>query len=313
MAYPYFDKNNPTGSQTLAKFGTSFRENTAALRDGIIWGYLPTSSSTISQAGGTPSEPTEITVLAGGAERIYSTIGWSSGYMSSYVFKYSPTSSGGTTDTVTTASLSYVAGDLTAISNIGMGPVAKLIPLLGKYKDLNNAYTTHASTSAGTGIHNTGSISTQGYNNVTITGGLVDGATVGSSTASSNKSVNAKYCREYAYMYGTVTGGATLGINPAAGGSLEFTVTGSSLISPATVTTSGNDISGNSGQFQIFTVLVKIPSGAGLQYLLWPGYFHIGIPQTELIDGKTHLFYVMQRSDGVGGVVKILQYAGVLV
>lgn len=311
MTYPFFNKDNPTTAQTLAAVGTSIRENTVALRDAIVWGFVPTSSSTVAQAGGTAGEPTEITTLAGGAERLFTTLSWSLGYISSMIFKYSATSSGGTTDTLVTASFGYSAGDLTSVSNVGMGPFAKLIPVIGKYKDIRAAFDTHNSTTAGTGVHGTNSLALQSSTAVSITGGSIVNTTIGSSTAL-NGVVNAKYVREAAYFYGTLIGGATMSVNLASGGWGEIQITGSSSVSPANIDTSTSDLPGTTALFQVVGIMINIPAGAGLQYLNWLGYSFIGLAQPELTENKSHVFYILQRSNGVGGVFKLVQYAGVL-
>ena len=312
MAYPHFDKTSPTHSQTLAAFATSFRENLAAIKDMIVWGGEVKSGNTVVQTGGTPGEPTEITSTLAAGERIFTSgFGWTDGQITQVILSYSPTSSGSPIDIATTGSFGYSAGEIFSATNIGIGPLAKLLPLLGKVKDLLSRYNTHESTTAGAGIHGTGSLSLQGSNSVTITGGVVKATTLGSTTSHA-PGVNGKYSRENVYFYGTVGGGNTLPIDIANGGWLEFGVSGSSVSNPAYVSTTSYDLSPSYNRFQIATVLVYVAPGVGTQYLNWTGYYNIGLGMPELVEGA-HIFHLIQRSNGAGQVLKVVQYGGLMI
>lgn len=310
MAYEFFVPTTPNGGQRLEEFAASFRENTTALRDAILYGLLPSSTFTYSQAGNA-REPTAITVLSGN-ERLFLDLTWANNNISTIVTKYSPTSSGGTTDTAATMTASYdTAGELTAVSGGAMGLFGKFIPLLGKIAKLSDDYIAHTAASTGAAAHGMGTFAAQNITAITVTGGTAIGVTIGSDGSTAMGTINCNNVAEGTQLLGTYSGGQTILADIGSAGWIEFSITGSSVGSPAVFATT-NEPKTAYARGQIFYVVIYVPNGAGTQYITWNGYNFLTINTTQLDQNKTHVFIGTVRSNG-STLLKIMEYLGVLV
>ena len=310
MAYTPIDPTTPNSTQVGTAFGNSAKSNILALRDAAIWGMIPGSGYFYSQSGGTNGEPTSITAGVG-TERVVSDVSWADGQITQLVSKYY-VSAGATAEVASTANFSYSAGEITAASGIAMGPFIKLLPLLGKVKDLLARFATHSAATTGASAHGLGSIASQASNNVSITGGNITGTTFGSTTEI-GAPINSVYVREFAKVdYAQITAGGNVTLDMNAAGWHEMSITNCTSTAAGTVGTlvSTNDLitsGGSCAKALVCYVLVYNP--AGTQYLNWSGYNWLGASQQALSTGS-HVFVITQRSNGVNQTLKIVNYLG---
>lgn len=311
MAYSLFDQAVPNGTQVGSAFATSAKANILNLRDAIVWGLVPhTSGFSYAQAGGTAAEPATITVSMGNEKTILN-LTWSSGFITQMVTKYL-VSAGGTTETASTATVTYDGnGDLTSITGAAMGMVAKLLPLLGKYKAIKTAFDAHYAATAGASAHGIGSCALQNANNVFFTGGSMLGVPIGSPTSSILAPVNATYVREnFTQLTAITAAGVTRTVDLAAAGIQEIAVSGTSSTAHSVLSISGMSTSYN----RACAVYLIITVASGTQYLDWANATGwVGQSQGS-VDAGTHLFCITQRiraSDANSMVM--LNYLGKLV
>lgn len=260
MAYTAFAAANPVGTQTGTAAIDSARTNGLALRDAILMGAM--DGFVFSVSGGTASQPA-IMYWKNGTTWLRASITWGSGTgtdgnPTSIAWDLSinsgtdyTTAPGGAIDTQTFTWDS--AGNLTATTGAGSW-MSWLSGLLGKFKTLNAAYTAHAA-ATGTSVHGLGTISTQSAASVAITGGAIDGATVGATTKALGTFIQARE------VHAAVTFSAGGNLNCAAAASFDMTATGSGA---ATLTISNAPPSGAA------TTIVLWLTNGGLRTWTWP-------------------------------------------
>ncbi len=312
MAYTFFDPANPSTTQVGSAFAASAKANILSVRDAVIWGAFPGSSGySYTQSGGTAAEPSSVTAILN-TERVVADLTWSSGNITQIVSKYYSSPSA-VADVASTATLSYSAGEITAVSGMAMGPLVKLFALLGKFKTLLTNYSTHVAATTGVNAHNLGTIASQNSNNVSITGGNITGTTIGTTTTV-GAPINASYVRENVYFYYTITAGSTAAFDLSAAGWHEFGISGCTSTAAGTIgsITASGDLVGSAQKVAVAYVLVYNGTGVN-QYLDWPAHNSVGSEQLELSPTASHIFVVTHRSDGVGGVLRFVNYLGKLV
>lgn len=290
MTYTAWDSTKPTTSQTRQAAIDSIRTNLTALRDAFMAGGMP--GFAYSQSGGTAEEPTTM-YLTSGAIILKAAVTWTSGNPTGFTFSLS-TDTGSSYDTIGSASVLTFdgSGNLTASTNWG-GFLWKLcIELLGKFKSLRTTYTAHAASSSAHGI---GTIAAQAANNVAVTGGTIDGTTIGGTTAALGRFKQARELRA------TPSFGATTTLDCSAAGSFSFTATGTGA---ATLALSNVPASGTA-----MSIVVTIVN-AGLRTWTWPtntrwegGAAPSGLPSS----GRTVLTFFTDDggSNIIGGIYAV--------
>lgn len=312
MAYTFYDPANPSTTQVGSAFAASAKANIMSIRDAVIWGMWPGASGySYSQSGGTAAEPTSITASLN-TERVVADLTWTSGNITTLVSKYYATPTSGA-DTASTATISYSAGEVTAVSGMAIGPLVKLLPLLGKIKTLTSDYATHAAATTGVNAHSLGTIASQSSASVSIAGGSIVGTTIGTTTTI-GAPINAAYVREGVFFYYTITAGSTAAIDLGAAGWHEFGISGCTSTAAGTVgsITVTADLA-SAGQ-KVAVVYVLVYNGTGVsQYLNWPAHFWLGAVQSELAASSSHIFVVTHRCDGSGNYFRLVNYLGKVV
>jgi hypothetical protein len=209
MAYVPLDTARPVVSNVRSTDIAAMNANQLALRDGIIMGRI--AGWTLSVSGGAAEEPL-YRLWTKSTEILRGTYTYSSGYVTQVVWEYS-SNSGGAYSSIATETVTY-DGSSNATAGNNSSLVSWLYEWIGKLKALRTTVSGHTS-ATGTSVHGLGSISTQAASSVAITGGTVNGATLGLSTAAEGLFTRA--CEQFnTYTPGS---GASQAIDWAKGGS----------------------------------------------------------------------------------------------
>jgi hypothetical protein len=289
MAYTAFNAAQPAGSQTGSAAIDSMRANHLALRDAILMGAM--DGFVFSVSGGTASQPAtmywkngttwlraSITWGAGtGTDGNPTSIAWDLSINSGSDYTTAP---GGAIDTQTFTWDS--SGNLTATTGAGSW-MSWLSGLLGKVKTLTNTYYLH-SIATGTSAHGLGTISTQSAAAVAVTGGAIDGTTIGATTKALGTFVQA---REVHAAVAFSAGGT---LNCAAAASFDMTASGTGA---ATLAISNAPPSGSAT-----TIMLWLTNG-GLRTWTWPsGSKFAGGTAPTLTSSGTDLLTASTRDGG---------------
>jgi len=188
-SYTAVDSTKPAGTQTGPQFAVSANSNDVALWYGLIaanpdgWVYAPVVGS------GTAEQP-QYMVWTNGAFRVRGTLTWgvsagATGNITQIIWEVSqdsgstPNSTGTWAARGSTQTMTYDAnGNLTATTNAG-GFATFVAYLIGKVKGHTTLLASHTASLAALGT-----MSTQGAGAVAITGGTINGATIGVTTPS---------------------------------------------------------------------------------------------------------------------------------
>lgn len=214
MAYTAFDNTKPASSQAANAVPGSANTNDIALWYDIVMGAVPGFAFSVS--GGTAEEPTTI-YFKNGATWIRGSITWTSGNITQITWDVS-TDTGSTWiggSGICQQQFSYdgTTGALATTTNAG-GMLSMVAYLIGKMKGMKTTYDAHVA-ATGASVHGLGTIATQAANSVALTGGTVNGTTVGLSTAAEGLFTRA--CEQYnTYAPGS---GAGVTVDWAKGGS----------------------------------------------------------------------------------------------
>ena len=207
-AYVDFDPAQPDQSVDAGvAFGGDLLNNLAALRDATISGLF--KGYTYSQSGGTAERPTDVRFTKG-AHIVRHTITWTDtgggAYQATTVAIDRSLDTGGTWDAIQTIVLTYDgSGNLTA-TTVGGGWLAKIMQLWGKVTKAVADLATHIA-GTGTGVHGLATMSTQAAGAVAITGGTINGTTLGATTPADADTTRV---REAFHDYGAIANGGTV-------------------------------------------------------------------------------------------------------
>lgn len=192
-AYTAFDSTKPAGTQTGPQFATSANANDVALWYAVVAGNAAGFAFSTVVGTGTAEQPQYFvhTNVSNTAIRIRATNTWGSsagelGNLKQQVWQIStdtgttPNATGTWADICTQTYTYDASGNLTA-TTAASGTSSWLGYLVGKVKGLVTSLATHAALT-GTSAHGLGTLSTQAASAVAITGGAVDGATIGGTT-----------------------------------------------------------------------------------------------------------------------------------
>lgn len=223
MAYTPFVTTTPTTSgQTRQQIVDSSRNNLLALRDAIVAGRV--AGWNLSVSGGSAEEPS-IRLWSSGTDRIRATHTYAAGFITQIVWEYS-SNSGGAYDAICTETVVY-DGNSNQTSGNNSSALSWLWEWIGKLKALRTLYTAHAA-ATGASVHGLGSMSTQAAGAVSVTGGTINGTTIGGTTQAMGTFLSAREKH-----IGVTFAAPTTTIDWATGGSFDFTATGSGAVTLA--------------------------------------------------------------------------------
>lgn len=221
MAYTQLDASKPTTAQTRQALTDSTRNNLAALRDNILAGFI--TDWDVAVTGGTSDKPTTITYtnLNNTNEKVRETLTWSSNRLTQRVVEYTA-NNGGLWDTVDTLTYTYDGSDNATGGNAG-GFFHWIARIYARLLNAISTLTTHVA-GTGTAVHGLGTLSTQNSNNISATGGSIDGV-----------AVDTPRTREVWSNLGSIANGgtATCDLNAASGFSLQPSATTSHTLTIA--------------------------------------------------------------------------------
>lgn len=194
MARTAFDATKPdAATQGGTAAMTSCNANDKALRDNLISGQMEGFAFSQTVGTGSQSQP-QYFFWKNGTTWIRATNTWQSGgsadgNLTQQVFDLSinsgtdyTTSPGGA---IMTVGYTYTGSDLTATTG-GGGMLAWILSKMAVLKKVISDLAAHIALT-GTSVHGLGTMSTQAASSVAITGGTVDGATVGATTPAAGK------------------------------------------------------------------------------------------------------------------------------
>ena len=156
----------------------ALKTNMQATRDGIITGRIPGWTASVTNGTGTAEEP-QYRIWANGTERLRGTYTYSAGYVTQVVWEWS-NDSAATWSSIATETVTYDGSKNTTGGN-NSSLLSWLYEWIGKLKALRTSYNAHVALT-GSSAHGLGTISTQAANSVALTGGTVNGASVGLTT-----------------------------------------------------------------------------------------------------------------------------------
>lgn len=218
--YTAFDPTLPNGATRSGPQTTS----DANLNDVALWlaaiqgGAAP--SFAFSKSGGTTDEPATY-LFTNGTYRLRSTNTWTSGYLTTQLWEYS--NDGTTWATVCTEVRSFDGTTGAPVTTTGASGMATVWAYaLGRLKALWTSFTAHAA-ATGAAVHGLASMAIQAASAIAVTGGTIDGTTIGVTTpahvngltfkgsainlGSSNTTVNIDWALgDYFYVTATGTG-----------------------------------------------------------------------------------------------------------
>jgi hypothetical protein len=293
MPFVDFDPAQPDGSVDNGSAALAdVRNNQGALRIylalGLFWGY------TYAQSGGSAAQPTTIT-LTKGTTIIRFTLTWGTtggeNNQPKTILTEVSTNSGGAYDSVGTVTNTYDSGGELTSTTGGGGFLSKLWSLWGLVRKVIADLATHIA-ATGTGVHGLGTMSTQAANNVAVTGGSIDGASVGLTT---ENTVRAKRWADKLVSNGATSGSVTL----------DFTAAASiiQIINGVTTFAFTTSIPSNSAIF--YTLQVSM---TGAYAVTWPSMYWIGSAPPATLPAGEHMFQFYHSSGALKGT-----YLGVLV
>lgn len=215
MAYTPFVPTTPAITQTRQQIVDSTRNNLLALRDAIMIGRVP--GATFSTLGGSAEEPAQ-RIWSSGTDRWRATYTYSSGFITQVIWEYS-SNSGGLYDVIATETINYDGNGNTTGGN-NSSSISWLAEWIGKFKAFRTTINAHI-TGVGTAVHGLGTMSTQNAVAVAISGGTINGTSIGGSSRAIGNFLSARE------QHVGVSFGAPTTIDWSAGGSFDFTATGS--------------------------------------------------------------------------------------
>jgi hypothetical protein len=265
MALDIFLPSKPIVSDTRQTIVDNTRVDLRALRNAIV-GKMSESGATNgwtrAVSGGTSEEPgvikwTNSGTAGGTTEKVRATITWTSGFITTIVWEWTENNEGAWTTIGTETAVYDGSNNMTTGNHSTM--FGWLWEWMGKLKALRTLYNAHAA-ATGTAVHGLGTMSTQAASAVAVTGGTLNGVTIGGTTAAEPS--RAKSWRETHVAVTFQSGvGATTTLDAAAGSSFDFTATGSGA---STLAISNPPTSG-----WATTIILWITNGA-LRTWTWP-------------------------------------------
>lgn len=185
MARTAFDATKPdAATQNGTTFGASAVANDKALRDCIVSGQMEGFVFSATNGTGTAAQP-QYFYWKNGTTWIRATNTWEStgdkdGNLTTQLWELS-TNSGGAYDTIVTEGFTYDASGNLLTTTAGGSLMAWVLAKMAPLKKVIAGLASHIALT-GASAHGLGTISTQAASSVAITGGTVNGTTVGAST-----------------------------------------------------------------------------------------------------------------------------------
>lgn len=210
MPTPTLDRSKPIVTDTRQNVADEARDNINALAEAIVG--LSLTGYVYSQSGGTAEKPTTMTWTAD-PYRVKATLTWTGDFVTTVVLEHSE-NSGGAYSSISSATLTYDgSNNLTGVSG-GSSIFHKFFELFGKFLGLRTTVADHvADDVVADGVHGAGTLAGQDANAVAITGGSVNGTTVGGTTKAAGAFTRV---RAKVTALGTISGGATATIDMSA-------------------------------------------------------------------------------------------------
>lgn len=181
-AHTDFDSANPQGSQTPTAFSTSALNNDRAGRDLIIAGLVPGFVQSRANGAGTANQPQYITWYNSALGIGFRwNLTWTTFQPTSVQEEW--TNDSGATWTAVGAAmvLTYDGSDNITASTVHGGFVNVLLEVWAKELRLVSGLAAHIA-ATGTSVHGQGTLSTQNANAIAVTGGTINGTSVGLTT-----------------------------------------------------------------------------------------------------------------------------------
>lgn len=299
-AYTQLDSNKPSGSDSPSTFANDTLANIRALRDMAITGRA--SGFVQSRTTGTgpdAARPQYMTWLNSTLQigfRMKSTWGGTGNWQQTSVEWEWTNDNGSTWTTMGTAQANTfdASNNITASTNSG-GFVTLLMEVWTKVLKAVSDLSSHTG-ATGASVHGLGSISTQASSNVSITGGAINGTTVGATTAAA---LDGTRLRESFNDYGSIAnaGTVTLSLDSYA----HFAFTPSSTTSHAvTVAVTGAPAAGKS---QTWTLEIINGQRSADAKITWPAAFKwVGgsatRPSDTTLEASGRNIFVFSTRDG---------------
>lgn len=227
MAVRKLDYDLPAMSNTRQQTVDNTRNNLGALADAIIMGRPPNVDassgwqySRVTGSGSAEKPQYEIwtnSATGGGTtQRIRATLTYSGNYVTQIVWEWtedngSTPNATGTWTSFCTQTLSYSSNNRSSGNNSSV--FDWIYEMWGKYLDLVTNFNTHTGLGVGS-AHGTGSIAAQSAAAVAITGGTINGTTVGVTTRA-----EARFTRAIEEMNATISGSGAQNVDWSKGGS----------------------------------------------------------------------------------------------
>lgn len=183
-AYTQFDSANPTGAQTGPNVVVSTLNNLIALRNSILSGKVKDFVFERVNGTGTAADP-QYFYYKNSLTNIWfrATNTWTAGALTSQTWEWSD-DAGGTYAAMHGAdAVTYDADKNITAGSIGSSMIVIALEALAKAKKLITDLAAHIA-GTGTGVHGLGSMATQAASGVAITGGAVNGTTIGATARS---------------------------------------------------------------------------------------------------------------------------------
>lgn len=225
-AYTQLNTAQPTAGGVRSSDLAAINANQIAVRDGIITGRIPGWTASVTNGSGSAEEP-QYRIWANGVLRLRGTYTYSGGYVTQVVWEWS-NDSAATWAAIATETVTY-DGSKNVTGGANASLLSWLYEWIGKLKALRTSYNAHAA-ATGASVHGLGTIATQAANSVALTGGTVNGASVGLTTAAEAQFTRA--CEQFNTY--TPAAAAAQALDWAKGGS-SLTNNGSNTVSFANV------------------------------------------------------------------------------
>lgn len=250
MAYNTFQSNKPDPAvDGGTAFGNNTNRNDVALRDAIVMGQMQGFAFSKTDGSGSAAQP-QYFLWTNGSTILRATNTWQSGgvtdgNITQQVWELS-TNGGTNYDAICTEVFSFDgSGNATTTTNAG-GMLSWLLSKLAPLKKVIADLATHAGLT-GSSAHGLGTISTQASNNVSLTGGTVNGVTIGGSTPAAGTFTRANE------QYNTYTPTSNAGVT------VDWSKGGSSITTNGTNTLSFSNVP--SGVIATHTLFVDKANG----------------------------------------------------
>lgn len=219
-AYTHFDASNPQGSQTGPNFATSTLADLIALRNSFFTGKVKDYVFERTNGSGSADDP-QFFYFKNASTNIWfrATNTWSSGKLTTQTWDWSNDAGASWAAVHAADSNTFDASYNVTASTQGNSFFILVIEAIAKVRKTITDLAAHIA-GTGTGVHGLGSVATQSAAAVAITGGTINGTTLGASTAAA---ADVTRIREAFTDLGTIAGGGTATMDWSAAAHYSFT------------------------------------------------------------------------------------------